>query len=275
MPNSELPVEHRATLGQAAIYLAFGLEPLEPRIERIKGYPSILDDPFWDPHPYDLSLTDEDLSMREAARTILGLLATGELSATGSRMFLTDCRDTGGEHPIWVIRYNDGSVKRDVFEYMDPFGKIEAIPARFWTLEGVQWASSFVTSDKVQNDAMLLWLVEGKTVAAYSEVTILTEDLRTLVGCSPEPVSADIETPASKDNLSTPNYRSPFIDLILRAEAYFGERLMSAKKSEIEDWLAEHGPEIDNKWSTNKTRSMATFLRPVERQQGGNRKFDN
>ena len=60
---------------------------------------------------------------------------------------------------------------------------------------------------------------------------------------------------------------------MLRAEEHFGERLLTAKKQEIEEWLSGEGPKIEGTWSNNKSRMMATFLRPPEKQKGGNKKI--
>ena len=73
---------------------------------------------------------------------------------------------------------------------------------------------------------------------------------------------------------TTPEFRSPFVELMLRAEQYFGERILSAKKSEIVDWLNEEGSKaLGSYWSTSKSESMATFLRNPNQQKGGNKKI--
>lgn len=273
MPKSNMPVQDRTTLGQAAIYLAFGLAPLELRLQLIEGYPTILNDPFRQPPPDDTPLTEDDLRLRDAARRILSRLATGELEATGWPMFLTDCRDTGGDYPVWEIRYSDGSIRQEVFEFIDPFGKDETIPADFWTLDGVQWESSFVTSDIVQNDAILFRIVEAKSLAAYSDVTISIDELHDHGDSVSHEVTAEIPMRDPQINNVAPAYRSPFMDLMLRAEAHFGEHLRTAKKQEIMDWLNELGRTVDKNWSDRKSDVMATFLRHPDQQRGGNKRI--
>jgi hypothetical protein len=68
-----------------------------------------------------------------------------------------------------------------------------------------------------------------------------------------------------------PSYRGPYMDLMLRAEAHFAERLIdpNLQKDEIEGWLNDEGPKVDLNWSARKSSSMATFLRHPDAQRGG------
>jgi hypothetical protein len=75
----------------------------------------------------------------------------------------------------------------------------------------------------------------------------------------------------------SPLYRSPYMKLMLAAEAKFGTRLTSsqdyAKKEEIEDWLKKNWAElVPAKMTDNLIKSMATLIRDPELGKGGNRR---
>ena len=76
---------------------------------------------------------------------------------------------------------------------------------------------------------------------------------------------------ATEEGDETPLYRSPFVDLILRAEQHFGESIREIKSDEIFAWLMEEGPKIDpnSNWTETKARYMTTFLRHPDQQKGG------
>lgn len=79
------------------------------------------------------------------------------------------------------------------------------------------------------------------------------------------------ETASDQSQLERPTYRSPFIDLLLQAEAHFCERLETIKAEELRLWLNERGKAIDPRWSDTKANMMATFLRHPDLQKGGNK----
>ena len=191
-------------------------------------------------------------------------------------MFLTDCRDTGGDYPIWEIRNPDGSIRQEVFSYIDSLPQRVTIPADFWTLEGVQWAPSFVTADKVQHDAMLHWLEYGKDVAAYSEVTIATEVLQMYARRSVDN-SGDIEpTPVSEESTRAPDFRSPYLSFLLRAEEHFAETIANEKIDAVAEWIfAEGKKQVSEGFSKSMAKMMATILRTPKQGKGGNKKVQN
>ena len=79
--------------------------------------------------------------------------------------------------------------------------------------------------------------------------------------------------PSEDHTVQRPDYRSPFLDLQLRAEQHFGESILEIKSVVIQDWLMVEGPKIDQDWSVHKARSMATFIRHPKQQLGGAKKY--
>ena len=127
-------------------------------------------------------------------------------------------------------------------------------------------------------EKMLLSAIESEETPATSmeegsEWYIDREDLNKLAetkGVRPAFLFPDVRS--IEDNAARPPYRSPYVDLILRAEKHFGERIRRLKVDEIQDWLNREGKNTEPNWSMNKARNMATFLRHPKQQKGGARK---
>jgi len=106
---------------------------------------------------------------------------------------------------------------------------------------------------EVRRDSLAKWLKEGAEFdASYSQTV-------------------------GSQATESPLYRSPYMKLMLAAEAKFGTRLTSsqdyAKKEEIEDWLKKNWAElVPAKMTDNLIKSMATLIRDPELGKGGNRR---
>jgi hypothetical protein len=76
---------------------------------------------------------------------------------------------------------------------------------------------------------------------------------------------------------SGPEYRSPFVALMLAAEAHFGMRLLPSTDhaviKEIEDWLKEHWEEfVKSPISNSRLTAMAGLIRHPDLGKGGIRR---
>lgn len=87
----------------------------------------------------------------------------------------------------------------------------------------------------------------------------------------------DNTLPTGNLRAELPEYRSPYMELMLAAETHFGNRLRPgtpAKKDEIEDWLEKNWLEfITSDRSDNLIRHMATLIRDPVLRKGGNKKL--
>jgi hypothetical protein len=259
-------INRTATLLQAAKYAAWALPPLEGRVERIEGYPKTEFD-----QAGQLPSSTEREGLELGARQLLKLLATGELLAHGVPMMLTEhrisIRDPYADHyndEVVFFDPNTGLPDAESFVALGDSSKSEPIEPAYWDMERIDWQKSFVWDGKLSNESADNF--SDKEIVAYGNITIGMDDLLNAFKPKEEPSAL------SSTGRHSPSYRSPFLALMLRAEEHFGERVLNAKKAEIEDWLSIEGPKIDGGWTRNKTRSMATFLRPVESGRGGNRK---
>lgn len=76
-----------------------------------------------------------------------------------------------------------------------------------------------------------------------------------------------------KNSESAPTgYTTPYLDLMNKMIAEYGDKLKDVKKGEIEEWLRENAPE-NFPASDRVIESMAMFLRPVEAREGRKRKL--
>jgi hypothetical protein len=265
--RNSFDIEPTATLLQAAIYAAWKLPPIESRLEKIVGYPYIILDGAG-----RLPSSPEREGLELGARQLLELLATGALAAYGSPMVLTDHRITC-QIPVvdsyraeyFLFDPETGLPDAESFTEIGDRFDVTLIPPRYWDIECIHWRENFLWNHHLTEDTAEKF--SNKTAAAYSYIDIKMDDLRNAF----EP---DERRPKAKSSESTtPKYRSAFMELMEQAVNEFGERLLSMKKEEIEVWLREKGLESDPHWGKSKIKMMATFLRPPEKQKGGNKKL--
>lgn len=254
-----------ATLLQAARFVAWGLSPLEERLEKIEGYPQITTR-IAGLLPYSIDRG----GLPDGARQLLKFLSSGTVIASGYPLSLAKPIPPdpySGPPQLLFDTYSGFPDEGKFAEFNDPLSS-KPIPAQDWDMERINWITSFIWDPHLSEESRgYLYFAEPNNVAAYTGVSIKMSELRSAMEANEQlPAHNDIPTQSQ-------SYRSPFVSLILRAEEHFGERLMSAKKAEIEEWLSLEGPKIDPAWSRNKTRMMATFLRTPEKQKGGNKKI--
>lgn len=269
--GSDFPILPEASLSQALRWVVDGLPPLAKHHEEIEAYPSLLEDyQTADIHWVEIA----DL-YRHTGRRIVKALALGHLTATGTPGWpRKDSNDTwfedGPERSLKLnslqfkfLKYERKSIRPEDYRW----NRIDWLKSIIWLFDSYDEYKAACVYGPTGKSPEELETPEEGTIAAFEDVTIATDAL-----CSVFPASTPSRADILVSDTYAPNYRSPFVDLMLRAEQHFGERVLNAKKSEIVDWLNLEGPKTDRTWSNRKSDLMATFLRPPDLQKGGNKK---
>jgi hypothetical protein len=258
-------VKPSAALIQAARFVACGLPPLEERLEQIEGYPTALGirtgclPGFGSPN-----------ERKDAVRKLLKLLATGNIVATGQPMKLAAQQkigvvNEGGSVTPLIFDRDYGLPNISRFTKLSDPPKTTPIPPEFWDIDRIDWRNCFIWDRVLEEGPESL---PDDAIVAYGNITIEMADLHDACDWELLPDATEVI------EATRPSYRSPFVDLILKAEAHFGERLLDRRMdiTVIYDWLNAEGPKIeDANWSENKTKMMTTFLRMPRFQIGGNK----
>ena len=137
------------------------------------------------------------------------------------------------------------------------------LPPGFWGGKTIEIVFHLGEDQALWDNPHVVQIQDG-AIPTDHRVFIKAEDLARLTS-NHGTVVGQAET--RDDSLSRD--RSPFIDLILRGDAHFGDRVRSAKAQEIQDWLDEEGLKVDPKWSKTKSKYMTTFIRHPDQQTGG------
>lgn len=143
-------------------------------------------------------------------------------------------------------------------------GKMVALPAGLWGTKTIETAFYLGDVQALWNNPHTIPWGEPKSKPKDHRVFIKAKDLTRFIDNHVSAVGQ-----SEPRGYPPPGYRSPFVDLILRAEAHFGDHVRTAKAQEIRDWLNSEGRKVDPKWSTAKAKSMTTFLRHPDQQAGG------
>lgn len=258
----------RANLAQAFRCFAFGLRPLAAKIEDRYEYPDFPYD-IYDPELNLEMPIDEVEALQSAGDRLLELLASGNLEAKG-------CELTVAEFPS----YRSGSDPLINLTRLCDWSEEKSIGHHFWKSFSVNFASRSLTSDilreshNFENYKIANSLYRTKEIVGFARINIATEDLKMAFE---ESVAArkfiSVENTAEQD-LPDPQFRSPYLIFLLRAEAHFAERLQVEKKAVVDEWLLTEGrKEIGQDFSKHLAKAMGTILRTPKQAKGGNKKW--